>query len=293
MSKLRYTTAALSLAALTGFSSAHAQTTINPPTTTSPPVTQPGQPVLSGQPIQQPTQQPTQQPGQQPGQVNTLPGQAIGTPVDQDGRYQANRVTNDSRMSQQQGPTVKEALVQKLIKSNKAEIELATMAQQKTDNEELKQLASTIVQDHQQLNKTLQQHAGNTSDPGKKSDNRSSNPNAASATTSAQSGRNQTGMNTVPKEFCQVAEQACDNALEMTKEMLGKQEGQDFNMAFLGQQCFAHTMMLAELKAIQSSGPEELQQIASQAAEKVEMHLEKAKQLAKKLEDDRKKKNQS
>lgn len=45
---------------------------------------------------------------------------------------------------------------------------------------------------------------------------------------------------------------------------------------------------LAELKAIQSSGPKELQQIASDATSKVEKHLEKAKQLAKKLEDDRK-----
>ena len=72
----------------------------------------------------------------------------------------------------------------------------------------------------------------------------------------------------------------------MTKEMLGKHQGQDFNMAFLRQQCVAHTMMLGELKAIESDGPTELRQFASQAAAKVEKHLEKAKLLAKKLQDD-------
>ncbi len=90
------------------------------------------------------------------------------------------------------------------------------------------------------------------------------------------------------KQLCKFGEQACDNALKMTKEMLGSYEGQDFNMAFLGQQCVAHTMMLAELKAIESVGPQELKQIASRAAGKVQQHLDKAKSIAQKLEDDRK-----
>ena len=90
----------------------------------------------------------------------------------------------------------------------------------------------------------------------------------------------------------QIAEQACDNALKMTKETLNEHDGRDFDMAFLGQQCFAHTMMLAELKAIQSSGPEELQEVAEKAISKVENHLEKVKQLAKKLADDRSKSSQ-
>lgn len=68
--------------------------------------------------------------------------------------------------------------------------------------------------------------------------------------------------------------------------MLGEYQGQDFNMAFLGQQCVAHTMMLAELKAIESEGPQEMRSVAQEAKTKVEQHLEKVKQLAKKLEDD-------
>ncbi|WP_037254155.1 DUF4142 domain-containing protein [Rhodopirellula europaea] len=175
------------------------------------------------------------------------------------GRYEARRTSTDSR---QQQPTVTQAIVQKLQKANENEIELAKMAMQKTDHSELKQLTQTIVRDHEALNQELQQF---------------SNQNQA----------NSQGQR-VPTQLCQIADQACDNAMKMTKDMLTKYEGQDFQMAFLGQQCVAHTMMLAELKAIESTGPQELQPVAQEAISKVEKHLEKAKQLAKKLEDDEK-----
>ncbi|TWT72862.1 DUF4142 domain-containing protein [Allorhodopirellula solitaria] len=241
MLKLRFTTTLLSTAAIAGLSTVNAQTTLP-------------------QPI--PQEVPSDQSA-------TLPGQPTDRPVrsqtEQDGRYEARRAAQNS--VQQQGPTVKEALTQKLIKANEAEIELAKLAHEKSDNEDLKQLAVTIVKDHQQFNQVLQQHAEK-----RQGDRR----NAAASQTA-----------TVPKQLCEIGEKACDNALKMTKEMLGNYEGQDFSMAFLGQQCVAHTMMLAELRAIESSGPEELQPVAAEAANKVEKHLEEAKKLAKKLEDDR------
>ncbi len=74
----------------------------------------------------------------------------------------------------------------------------------------------------------------------------------------------------------------------MTKQMLGKLEGEDFNMAFLGQPFVALTMILAELKAVESEGPTELRTFATQAIPNVEKHIESAKQSAKKLQDERK-----
>ncbi len=186
-------------------------------------------------------------------------GTTTGTASDSSDRYEARREATESI---QQGPTVTQALVQKLQTANEAEIELAKMAMKETDNDRVKQLCQTIVQDHQAVNKKLKQ-----------------------LTTQSQSGSSQAP--TVPKELCQIADQACSNALEMTKEMLGKLDGQDFNMAFLSQQCVAHTMMLAELKAIESTGPQALKQVAQMTIPKVEKHLDEAKQLAKKLEDDR------
>ena len=91
----------------------------------------------------------------------------------------------------------------------------------------------------------------------------------------------------VPPMLCTVLEKACENNLEMTKQMLQKYEGQDFKMAFLGQQIVAHTACLAELKAIESFGPAQLKAIAQQASPKIQEHLDMAEQLAKKFEDDR------
>ncbi len=254
MTKLRFTAAALTIAAFSGFSVSTAQSPTNRAVGQQLPAGQPS--TLSGQAIQQQPGSPTAQTGQHP-------------------TYQA------SGQSQQEGLTVKEAIVQKLIKANEAEIELAKLAQQKSDNEELKQLASTIIKDHQQLNQTMQQHAGNRSSSGHSESGLTNQNQKVSGASHSQSA-------TVPEELCKIAEQACENALKMNKEMLGNYEGQDFNMAFLGQQCVAHTMMLAELNAIESNGPKELQQLASEAANKVESHLDQAKKLAKKLEDDRK-----
>lgn len=82
-------------------------------------------------------------------------------------------------------------------------------------------------------------------------------------------------------------EQACENSLQMTKEMLQDYQGQDFQMAFLGQQIVRHVNMLAELQAIESTGPQELQPIAQTAIQKVKSHLEQSKQLAQRFEDER------
>ncbi len=91
----------------------------------------------------------------------------------------------------------------------------------------------------------------------------------------------------VPQILCTIMEEACDNNLEMTKKMLQEYEGQDFKMAFLGQQIVAHTASLAEMKAIESSGPAQLKALAQQASPKIQEHLDMAKQMAKKFEDDR------
>lgn len=190
-----------------------------------------------------------------------------GSKTDQAERYEARRVSNDSNQTGH-ALTVTHAIAEKLHKSNQAEIELARLALQKSDNQEIKQLSQTIIQDHQACNQKLQQIAGQNQRSG---DKQTHSPSAF-----------------VPKQLVQIAEQACENALQMTKEMLSQYEGQDFNRAFLGQQIVAHTMMLAELQAIESTGPQELQPIAQEASTKVEEHLKTAKQIANRLEDDRK-----
>ncbi|TWT95264.1 hypothetical protein Pla108_34080 [Botrimarina colliarenosi] len=212
-------------------------------------------------------------------------------------RYEARRVVNAG--ATQQGVTIQEALVKKLTKANDAEIELAKMAQEKTDNDEVRKLTKTIIEDHKALNESLQQVSKQQGND-RNSPNSNSNDRGQTNQNANQANRPQLGQNqgrpmtangqpseTIPQQFCDIGEKACDNALKMTKDMLKDYDGQDFNMAYLGQQCVAHTMMLAELKAIQSEGPQELKSVAEKAITKVEKHLKTVKQLAKDLEDDR------
>ncbi len=284
MSKFKHSVAGLALAAVTGTGAAFAQQ--------NPPQTLPGQPVQQTPPVQ------TQQ--------------------DLRGVNQGNNQGN------QQSVSVEQALVMKMKKMNDAEIELAQLAQEKVDDQNFRQFTQTLIQDHQALNQQLDQVAGaaggnagnrragqnnqDQNNPGQNQNNPGQNQvnpgqNQADAggqlgnqpTNSAQPGRQGQGRGQmpgmgggrVPQMLISIASQACDNNLKMTKEMLNKYDGQDLKMAFLGQQIVAHTASLAEMKAIESSGPEKLKGIAQQASPKIQEHLETAKKLAKKFEDDR------
>jgi predicted outer membrane protein len=217
---------------------------------------------------------------------------------------------NQARMS------VTQLIVKKLRKANEGEIALAQMAEKKSDNEELRKFTQMIVKDHQALLQQLDQVGGgqrdaqganatsatgvtqdldrNQTNPADRAQQNA--PDQANPRRNAQGnpegrgqGQNRMQGQQVPQQLWTIIDQACDNTQKLTMEMLQKYEGQDFQMGFLGQQIVAHTQMLGELQSIQSNGPQELKQIAQQATEKTQAHLEMAKQLAKKFEDDRSK----
>ena len=218
---------------------------------------------------------------------------------------QVRPATTQLQDSNQSATTVKQAIAKKLMMANKAEIELAQLAQQKSKNQQVSQLADTLISDHRNLNEKLQQWApaegnaagrnsnnqrGSGNQPGIQPANQQQPTNQPQSTTNQQNpnrqGTAQGGSNqTVPQTLCKIMDQASSNALSMTKEMLQKYEGEEFDMAFVGQQTVAHMMLLAELKAIQDQNLDQISQIAGQAATTTEQHLEELKRLAKELKD--------
>jgi len=99
-----------------------------------------------------------------------------------------------------------------------------------------------------------------------------------------QAGRGRGGMGgRVPHMLVAIAEQSSDNELQMTKEMLQKHEGDDFDMAYIGQQIVAHTCMVAHLQALRTSGPQELQQFVTEGEREAREHLEHATKIAHEL----------
>ena len=218
---------------------------------------------ISGQPAtgqatvgqQQPGQQQPQprmlQPGQQPdGYQTTQPAdQRRGQASQTSDRYEANR---PSIGSSQNGIPLPQAMVQKFKKMNEGQIELAKMAASETQNDQVRQFAKQIQQDHQQLNQQLS--------------NWQSQGNAATAY--------------LPQQVIQVGEQAAENCLRMTKEQLRSQKGKNFDLTYVGHQVVAHTAAVAELQALQSQGPQEIRSYVSEALQRTNKHLETAKQLA-------------
>ena len=94
----------------------------------------------------------------------------------------------------------------------------------------------------------------------------------------------------VPHMLVALTDQSCDNELQLTKKMLQKHEGDDFDMAYIGQQIVAHTCMLAHLQALKSSGPQELQQLVTEGEQTTQKHLDHAMKIAKELGEDTKEK---
>lgn len=95
----------------------------------------------------------------------------------------------------------------------------------------------------------------------------------------AQQGREHHG------QMLQIATRAAQIELAMTRQLLEKYSGQDFDMAYLGQQIVAHTHMLAVLEAMKNEGPREFQQLVAQGIEVTKHHMGEATRLAKSLED--------
>ncbi len=199
---------------------------------------------------------------------------------------------------------VQQVVLHKLMRGNQAEIELAQIAQKEAKHEKVKQFAQMMIKDHQQALQAVQQqqqsmqgshganatraNAGNT-EVITNGQPAATNPGVTEqATISQPNDQNQSqhaGMqqNHVPQQLVQLMDRTCTNSLEQSKEMLQQHRDEDFDMAYIGQQIVMHSMMLAELKALESDGPKQLQPIVQNAKRTTESHMKEAKQIAEQL----------
>ncbi len=88
-------------------------------------------------------------------------------------------------------------------------------------------------------------------------------------------------------ELIKVNQRAAHRHLEMSKRSLQEYagEGQDFDMAFVGMAIAAHMHMLAELDAMQNVESSELRRVVQQTRSVAQEHLDQAKRLAQRLQD--------
>lgn len=190
-----------------------------------------------------------------------------------------------------------------LMLANQGEIELSQIAAQKGTSPEVKQFAEKLIQDHQQLDEKLKQLAPDAAARfaerrragGRLVDRladrldaeRSADRPAADRPAQIRTAARDAAAHDVLTKLCIINHKACENHRQMSKQMLESYQGQDFDMAFLGMQIGQHAWLLSELKALDGVGTPEFQEVVAQARQNVEQHLQQAKTLSKKFEDDR------
>lgn len=194
-----------------------------------------------------------------------------------------------------------------LMLANHSEIELAKIAAERSTNNEVKQFAKMLIEDHTQLDAKLKQVAPKAAENfadrrrvatelgariarnirDRVSDRANDRETPADDRVQTRTAAREAGEHDAFTRLCQINHAAVRNHLELSKQLLEKYQGQDFDMAFLGMQIGAHGWLLSELQALEGVGTPEFQEIVTSATQSVQHHLEQAKTLSKKFEDDR------
>jgi predicted outer membrane protein len=227
-----------------------------------------------------------------------------------DGRQLGDRIGTvlDSTM----GNSMDEFIATCLLIGNQEEVALAKEAASRAQNENVKQFAQMLIDDHQKAIQKLQQHAkqgmsldgaadvsvavnsqGNQSSADQNSSSAQNSQIAANDSPTAQQytanrvdiDANRDTMNTgTLDKVLKMNKQAAQECLSMTKSMMAEKQGAEFDKAFAGMQVGAHVGMLAKLKASQQHASPELASIIQESEQTVQRHLEQAKQLCQELE---------
>jgi len=165
---------------------------------------------------------------------------------------------------------------------NAEEIEMAKLAQSKTENKDVREFADTMIKDHTKfLNKLIQTGAAepqlHANSVREENTAASSNTGTASATSSASGSERSVDPVTMKRE---IAQQCLAMAQKKAAETKGEHE---FNMCYIGQQLVAHEQMLAALKVAHRHVSRDLQSTIEEGEKTTEEHLEHAEKLVKQL----------
>jgi predicted outer membrane protein len=209
-----------------------------------------------------------------------------------------------------------------LLAKNQAEIKLSKLAEQQSQNPQVKELAQMMIRDHQQLVDKLQQHvgtqtgaarAGGTAESTRLSAQSRDTADRSATTgetdplsdrseagtpdattrgigTETTTGRSLAGTpggesaNAGIQQLTQIEKQIVDRQTEAARQELEQKEGAEFDKCFVGMVIGAHVNQNAALEVLGQQNLGQVSQLAQEAQPKVQQHLDHAKQLMKQLE---------
>jgi hypothetical protein len=227
----------------------------------------------------------------------------------------AGAAAQGGRQGQMAGRELEGHAADCLILKNEEEIATLQFASSKIQDDDLKQAAQKMIQDHQQAISKLQRFAAHGGEAGNQANSSGAaraagtarsgaaagNTTGASGTaiTSRDAGRSQSrealrvgtderanagaGGASAHDAMYQVAQREKEECLKMTQADLSKHEGAKFDKALVGQQCFAHTSMLAKLRALQTQSSSEFGQVLQELEKTTQQHKQQLDETMERL----------
>jgi len=185
-----------------------------------------------------------------------------------------------------------DALAQWIVNGNKAEVELGKLASEKASSPEVKEFAQMMVKDHSAYIAKVQKFTDEKGQPVAGTDKKTfdqpkeeKRPVIEEEAKDSELKEQTVGFRGDKHAAMEkIGKRAGEIHLQMTKDLLNKYQGHEFDMAYVGQQIAAHTQMLANLKAMEENTSGEFQTVVKDGVKATEMHLNHAKELSNQLQ---------
>jgi len=230
-----------------------------------------------------------QRPNANPGAAQSNPNQSVTPRNEVPDR--ANR--QDGRLGNRQaqsGDHFDAHVADCLILSNQEEIALLKFGAEHTKNDKVKELAQSMIKDHEKAIGELRQFASpehaNEELTAFKEGNRDVASREARKVPADSANDAHGGQDGMMAKLHRMTKRAHEQCLVLSREELTKYEGHEFDQAFLGQQIGMHTGMLAKLKAAQEETSGELSQWTGKAQETTKKHKDHLEKLMNDLAKD-------
>lgn len=172
---------------------------------------------------------------------------------------------------------------------NQEEVAIAKFAAEKAKHKDVKEFAAMLVKDHQAFNQKLKKYAPEATQDGYLTDKdssgsdgnrRASSPNAIQQTAATDE---KAGGQAV--DFIQLHREVAEECIKAAKSGMSKKDGAEFDECFIGYQIAMHASMKNKLVVFERHVSDDLKQVLAAGVATTEMHMKKAEQIMKKLED--------
>lgn len=207
--------------------------------------------------------------------IQTTPGQT--TPSAVPGQATAERQPGQAAQAGQPGGLDQQIAACGVL-ANQAEIALAQFAKERSENDQVKQFAEMMIEQHQQAINRIEQAAPQVAVWKIQLRNANADQQAGAAAQPPANGQ-ATGQS---PQFL-LARQIHEECLALTKEALSEKQGAEFDKAYLTQQCMAHLGMKAAIKGSEPFASPQLKPVLQEGLQMTEKHLAEAKNLKKQL----------